>query len=68
MIYPYPELRLQDSLRRRDIYVEASDRWGDPRAKLLKGESWEANKHQICRALGHPLAVDEAAKKPDNAS
>jgi len=54
--------RLQDSLRRRDIYVEASDRWGDPRAKLLKGESWEANKHQICRALGHPLAVDDATK------
>jgi hypothetical protein len=30
--------KLQDSLRRRDIYVENSDRWGDPRAKLLQGQ------------------------------
>jgi len=54
--------RLQDNLRRRDIYFEASDRWSDPRAKLLQGEHWEANKLQICRALGHSLTADEAAK------
>ncbi len=29
--------KLQDSLRRRDVCVENSDRWGDPRAKLLQG-------------------------------
>jgi hypothetical protein len=29
--------KLQDALRRRDIYVENCDRWGDPRAKLLQG-------------------------------
>ena len=29
--------KLQDALRRRDVYVENSDRWGDPRAKLLQG-------------------------------
>ncbi len=28
--------RLQDSLRRRDIYVTPSERWNDPRAKLLR--------------------------------
>jgi len=29
--------RLQDRLRRRDVYVEAAERWSDPRAKLLQG-------------------------------
>jgi hypothetical protein len=28
--------RLQDSLRRRDLWLENSDRWGDPRQKLLQ--------------------------------
>ncbi|NOR80878.1 MAG: Tn3 family transposase, partial [Methyloprofundus sp.] len=54
--------RLQDKLRRRDIYVESSDRWGDPREKLLSGKDWATNKLQICRTLGHPLGVDEAIK------
>ncbi len=52
--------RLQDALRRRDVYVEASDRWGDPRAKLLQGEEWAANRVQVCRSLGHPTSPDEA--------
>jgi Domain of unknown function (DUF4158) len=29
--------RLQDALRRRDIYVVPSERWANPRAKLLQG-------------------------------
>jgi TnpA family transposase len=45
--------RMQDSLRRRDIYVEKSDRWGDPRTKLLTSADWKANRIQICRILGH---------------
>lgn len=52
--------KLQDSLRRRDIYVENSDRWGDPRAKLLQGHEWQANRIQVCRSLGHPLNAKEA--------
>jgi len=52
--------RLQDGLRRRDIYVENSDRWGDPRAKLLQGKEWQANRIQVCRSLGHPLKPQEA--------
>src|SRR5216683_2920779 len=27
----------QDALHRRDVFVAPSDRWGDPRAKLLRG-------------------------------
>ena len=52
--------KLQDALRRRDIYVEQSDRWGDPRAKLLQGDEWQANRIQVCRSLGHPVKPKEA--------
>jgi hypothetical protein len=31
--------RLQDALRRRDIWLENSDRWGNPREKLLQGKN-----------------------------
>nr|WP_320012760.1 Tn3 family transposase [uncultured Desulfobulbus sp.] len=52
--------KLQDALRRRDIYVEQSDRWGDARSKLLQGEEWQANRVQVCRSLGHPIKPKEA--------
>ena len=52
--------KLQDALRRRDVYVENSDRWGDPRMKLLQGAEWQANRVQVCRALGHPINPQEA--------
>lgn len=52
--------RLQDALRRRDIYVEHSDRWGDPRAKLLQGKEWQANRVHVCRSLGQPIKPQEA--------
>jgi TnpA family transposase len=44
--------RLQDSLRRRDVFVSKSERWGDPRIKLLQGAQWETVRPQVCRALG----------------
>lgn len=50
--------RLQDRLRRRDIYVEASGRWGDPRAKLLQGRNWEAKRMNVCRSLNQPRSPD----------
>ena len=43
--------RLQDSLRRRDVFVARSERWGNPRIKLLQGAQWEATRSQVCRAL-----------------
>jgi TnpA family transposase len=52
--------KLHDALRRRDIYVENSDRWGDPRAKLLQGREWQAKRIQVCRSLGHPINPQEA--------
>jgi len=54
--------RLHDGLRRRDIFVAPSERWGDPRAKLLQGHAWEAVRTQICRTLGRsPAPTDELA-------
>lgn len=43
--------RLQDALRRRDVFVAPSERWGDPRAKLLHGPGWESARSQVCRTL-----------------
>ena len=55
--------KLQDSLRRRDIYVENSDRWNDTRAKLLQGAVWQANRIQISRSLGHSLVASDVVGK-----
>ncbi|MBF5060173.1 Transposase for transposon Tn3 [Candidatus Neptunochlamydia vexilliferae] len=55
--------RLQDALRRRDIYVENSDRWGDTRAKLLQGAEWQANRIQVYRSIGHPLNPKESTTR-----
>lgn len=54
--------RLQDRLRRRDIYVEASERWSDPRAKLLQGAEWQAKRTNICRTLGHSTSADDVVE------
>lgn len=43
--------RLQDSRRRRDVFVRRSERWGDPRVQLVHGPQWEALRPQVCRAL-----------------
>lgn len=54
--------RLQDCLRRRDIFVAPSSRWSDPRAKLLKDEAWASAKPQVCRTLNlEPMPDDEIA-------
>jgi hypothetical protein len=54
--------RLQDGLHRRDLFVTPSERWGDPRAKLLRGEGWEAARASVCRTLDRkPDATSELA-------
>lgn len=50
---------LQTSLRRRDVFVEPSWRYADPRAGLLKGDEWEAARPLICRTLGLSAASPE---------
>ncbi|MDQ3316543.1 MAG: Tn3 family transposase, partial [Actinomycetota bacterium] len=50
---------LQDALKRRDVYVSPSERWADPRAKLLSGEAWEAARAGVLRALELPASPEE---------
>jgi TnpA family transposase len=52
--------RLQDSLTRRDVWVNPSERWGNPRAKLLAGAHWEAARPQVCRTLDLPQSPEPA--------
>ena len=40
------------AFKRRDLYVTPSQRWGDPRAQLLTGEAWQAQRTSVCRTLG----------------
>jgi len=49
--------RLFVALRRRDIYVPQSSRWGDPRAKLLQGDAWERVRATVCQSLGCSLTA-----------
>jgi TnpA family transposase len=50
--------QLRDGLRRRDLFVPRSQRWGDPRAKLLHGPAWEAARPAVCRTLGRSPTPD----------
>jgi hypothetical protein len=45
----------QAALRRHDLFVTPSERWADPRAKLLQGPAWESARARVCRALNHAL-------------
>ncbi|MBU3071380.1 Tn3 family transposase [Aestuariicella sp. G3-2] len=50
----------RDNLQRREIYVKPSERWGNPRLRLLRGHEWQQLKPSICRALN--LSEDPAPK------
>ena len=43
---------LHRALRRRDVFAVGSDRWGDPRARLLSGDAWERAKPEVLSAFG----------------
>lgn len=51
---------LQDSLVCRDIFVHPSERWGNPRARLLQGQRWETARPAICRMLDLPPTAEPA--------
>ena len=63
--------RLQDGLRRRDLFVPASRRWGDPHARLLQGSAWEKVRSRVCRTLGRSLTaapeLEDLGKQLDEA-
>lgn len=47
--------RLREALRRRDVYAPASQRWSDPRARLLDGKAWAAVRDGVAVSLGRDL-------------
>jgi hypothetical protein len=49
--------RMHQALRRHDLFVHPSARWGDTRLNLLQGDAWEKARPQVCRALGRLPAV-----------
>ena len=61
--------QLQAALKRRDLFVSPSEKWADPRAKLLQGAAWEEARPQVCHGLGHTTdataALDTLARQLD---
>ncbi len=55
--------QLQDGLRRRDLFVVGSDRWGDTRKKLLRGVEWKKKRHQVCNSLGLSVTARDALEQ-----
>ncbi len=51
--------RLQEALHRHELFVSPSERWSDPRAKLLQGTAWEAVRGQVCQTLGRSVNATE---------
>lgn len=45
---------LHRALRRRDVFVIGTGRWGDPRARLLDDEEWAAEQPTVLAALQLP--------------
>ena len=40
------------ALRKREMYALSGRRWNEPRARLLSGSAWEAQRTSVCRGLG----------------
>lgn len=54
--------RLLENLKHHDIYVSESERYGDPRAQLLQGETWESIRPHVLRTLDWKSSAEEALK------
>jgi len=54
---------LRDGLRRRDVYVARSERYGDPRASLLDAPTWNASRADVCRSLSLPETPEPFLKR-----
>jgi TnpA family transposase len=50
---------LIEGLRRRDLFVEKSDKFSDPQQKLLSGADWDAARPKILSALGRRASAKE---------
>jgi len=55
--------RMRAAIRRRDLFVGASFRYGDPRKGLLEGAAWEAARPAVCRTLGVSNQADKELQR-----
>ena len=51
--------QLHRALLRRDVYATPSNRWADPRARLLDGPRWEAVAPDVLAGLSLGMPVEE---------
>jgi hypothetical protein len=51
--------QLFQALKRRDVFASPSQRWSDPRARLLDGPRWEAVRHDVLAGLSLAEPVGE---------
>jgi len=51
--------QLFKALNRRDVFASPSQRWSDPRARLLDGPRWEALRHDVLAGLSLQTPVAE---------
>ncbi|CAD5983138.1 MAG: Tn3 family transposase [Dolichospermum sp.] len=55
--------KLIEGLRCRDLFVNKSERWSNPSAKLLQGQAWESARSHVCRALNLNLSATPELEK-----
>ena len=44
--------QFRDALSRREVFVNGSFRYADPRTGILSGDDWLSERLQVCRAIG----------------
>ena len=49
--------QLVKGLQHRDLFVNKSERWSNPAAKLLQGQAWESARSHVCRAMNLNLSA-----------
>ncbi len=52
--------KMLEGIKSHDIYVENSDRYSDPRSKLLQGEAWESVRSKVISTLGWSVNAQES--------
>lgn len=46
---------LQSNMRSKDLFVEDSEKWCDPRSKLIPKGKWITQRSSLCKLLGLPV-------------
>ncbi|MDR3600576.1 MAG: hypothetical protein P4L49_08895 [Desulfosporosinus sp.] len=52
--------KMLEGIKNHDIYLENSDRYNDPRSKLLQGTAWKSMRTKVLSTLGWSANVEES--------